>query len=74
MNFVTIRSDRTDKFTMHSINCQVAIKHYGFKMIARLAKDAPTTIEGELANMVQYANECGWNECPKIKICKCCKG
>jgi hypothetical protein len=73
MKYVIIRSDKTDKFTMHAITCQVAVKHYGDKMIARISENAPETTVQCMAEMAQYADECGWNECPKVKICKCAK-
>jgi hypothetical protein len=73
MKFVIIRSNKTDKFTMHATTCQVAVKHYGDNMIARIEQDAPESTAKCMTEMAEYADECGWNECPKVKICNCAK-
>jgi hypothetical protein len=75
MNFVIIRNQKTDSFTMHATTCRVAIKHYDLDgKSQQYFADAPDSVEKCLAEMVQYAEECGWNEAPKVKICKCAKG
>lgn len=72
MRYIIIRSDRTDKFTMHATTCQVAAKHYG-QSLATVTADAPDTIEQCLLEMTIYAEECGWDAAPPVKICNCAK-
>lgn len=71
--FTIIRSQKTDKFTMHATTCRVAVKH--FERAEEGAIDyGAVSVEACLADMAQYAEECGWDATPEVKICKCAKG
>lgn len=75
MKYIIIRNKKSDKFTMHATTCQVPQKHYA-DMKANydaLVADAPDTVAQCLADMATYAEECGWNACPEVKICNCAK-
>lgn len=73
MRYVIIRNQKSDKFTMHSTTCRVAVKHYEDSTACLDDENTHTTVEACLADMVVYAEECGWNEAPKVKVCNCAK-
>lgn len=74
MKYVIIRNQKSDSFTMHATTCRVAIKHYDLDGRSdQYFADAPDSIEQCLAEMKEYADECGWESAPKVKICNCAK-
>lgn len=73
MRYVIIRNQKSDKFTLHNAACRVAVKHYEGSTVCLDDENTHATVEVCLADMVVYADECGWERSPKVKICNCAK-
>jgi hypothetical protein len=61
MNYVVIRNRKSDKLTMHTVVCSVAVKHYGESVDAASYETREEAIQD---------NEFHGT---KIKICNCAK-
>jgi len=73
MRFIIIRNQKSDKFTLHAATCRVAVKHYEGSTVCLEDEHTHPTVEACLADMGVYAEECGWEAAPKVKICGCAK-
>lgn len=73
MKFIIIRNDKADTFSMHASTCRVAMKHYDGKrhcsMDTAVAAEGYDSVAECLAGIATYAEECGWNAAPDVKIC-----
>ena len=73
MRYVIIRNQKSDKFTLHAATCRVATKHYEGSQVCLEDDNTHPTVEAALADMVVYADECGWSTSPQSQICHCAK-